>query len=40
MSKSIIAPSKYVQGKGELAKINEYTRNMGKSFLIISSSKE
>lgn len=37
MSKIIIAPSKYVQGKGELARINEHTKNMGKSFFIIAS---
>lgn len=37
MSKIIIAPSKYVQGKGELARIKEHTKTLGKSFFIIAS---
>ncbi|KZL90660.1 glycerol dehydrogenase [Clostridium magnum] len=37
MSKIIIAPSKYVQGRGELGKIKEHTKDLGKSFFIIAS---
>lgn len=37
MSKIIIAPGKYVQGKGELKNIKEHTKGMGKSFFIIAS---
>jgi hypothetical protein len=38
MSKIIIAPSKYVQGKGELARIKEHTKDLGKALFIIASS--
>lgn len=37
MAKIIIAPSKYVQGNGELKNIKEHTKTLGKSFFIIAS---
>lgn len=37
MSKAIIAPGKYVQGKGELKKIKDHVKNFGKSFYVIAS---
>lgn len=37
MIKSIISPSKYVQGKGVLKKLKDYTINYGSSFFIIAS---
>ncbi len=37
MSKIIISPSKYVQGKGELSKFGIHAKSLGKKFLIIAS---
>ncbi len=37
MSKIIISPSKYVQGKRELSKFGVHARSLGKKFLIIAS---
>ncbi len=37
MSKIIISPSKYVQGKGELTKFGIHAKSLGKKFLIIAS---
>jgi len=37
MSKIIISPSKYVQGPGELSKLEKYTANLGKKVLILAS---
>ncbi|WP_284697574.1 glycerol dehydrogenase [Thermoanaerobacterium thermosaccharolyticum] len=38
MTKAIIGPSKYVQGNGELRRISEHTKSLGKNFLVIASS--
>ncbi|MFA9397608.1 MAG: glycerol dehydrogenase [Clostridiaceae bacterium] len=38
MLRVIIAPSKYVQGYGELKNIKDHTKNLGKSFFIVASS--
>ncbi len=37
MSKIIISPSKYVQGKGELSNFGVHAKSLGKKFLIIAS---
>lgn len=37
MSKIIISPSKYVQGPGELKKLESYTKNLGNKVLVIAS---
>lgn len=37
MSKIIISPSKYVQGPGELKKLESYTKNLGNKLLVIAS---
>ncbi|MFD3157801.1 glycerol dehydrogenase [Haloimpatiens sp. FM7330] len=37
MAKIIIAPGKYVQGKGELKNICRHTKSLGKSFLFLAS---
>lgn len=37
MSKIIIAPGKYVQGPGELSKLDEYTSKLGKKVLILAT---
>ncbi|WP_138205591.1 glycerol dehydrogenase [Haloimpatiens lingqiaonensis] len=37
MVRSIIAPGKYVQGRGELGNIKEHAKSLGKSFFIIAS---
>jgi len=37
MSKIIIAPSKYVQGPGELKQLEKYTNGLGKRVLILAS---
>lgn len=36
MTKTIISPSKYVQGKGELSRLEKHTSNFGRKFLVIS----
>lgn len=36
MTKIISAPSKYIQGKGELSRIKEHISSLGKSFFIIA----
>ncbi|WHE07747.1 glycerol dehydrogenase [Thermoanaerobacterium thermosaccharolyticum] len=38
MTKAIIGPAKYVQGNGELRRISEHTKSLGKNFLVIASS--
>jgi glycerol dehydrogenase len=38
MSKIIISPSKYVQGPGELKKLEDYTKTLGGNVLVIASS--
>lgn len=37
MAKIVIAPGKYIQGKGELKRINDHIGNLGSSFLFIVS---
>ncbi|WP_251862396.1 glycerol dehydrogenase [Clostridium sp. Marseille-Q2269] len=37
MSKIIISPSKYVQGKGELSNFGSHAKSLGKKFFIIAS---
>lgn len=37
MTRIIIGPGKYVQGNGELHRINEHTKAIGKNFLAIAS---
>jgi glycerol dehydrogenase len=36
MSKIIISPSKYVQGPGELKKLEDYTKTLGGNVLVIA----
>ena len=36
-SRAIIAPGKYVQGRGELKRIGTYTGSLGKNFLVLAS---
>lgn len=36
-SKAIIAPGKYVQGRGEIGRIGTHTASLGKNFLILAS---
>jgi len=38
VTKAIIGPAKYVQGNGELRRISEHTKSLGKNFLVIASS--
>lgn len=37
MSKIIISPNKYVQGPGELKKLENYTKTLGKKILVLAS---
>lgn len=37
MSKIIICPNKYVQGKGEIKNLSKHTKNLGKSIFIVAS---
>ena len=39
MSRILLSPAKYVQGKGELARLAQYVLTLGqKPFILISSS--
>ena len=37
MTRTIIGPGKYVQGSGELQRIKEHIKALGKNFLVIAS---